>query len=428
MSQPIVGSKTINSSGVDGPFGTVQYQYPLYPYDFVFHADWADLDSDRNLPGVFTLYDLHVTLDVFPVIQTLYCLNVGPLLAQSEVEAIFLVTIRGGVNSGVRPKVGLLRASNLMIPTMHSGERLNRAVFGVIANGDMSIWNRGPPRMEATVRVVFPDHHSPPPASLIDFKSNRIVACVPSLFGHASISPHFPGFPNIAKIPRRSNPRSTRLVANIDGRGATPSSSRVVHTLPVSNILPPVPRVAEQRPNFGQHGDVPSSSVASIQAAPSHPSPRSQGSTTPHSFLGAGNSSSFFPRVDQRGWWTSHHVPADNGGERSVAQPNIERRGSLAIPGPAYHRGSWVSTRSPPGDGLSQTSIGSRDVSGVSVYDPAMSMMGTVRVDDSPSVHDTGAVRPVHPPPFPPSMFARSPPHSPLTHSTTSSIVYRSDL
>lgn len=383
----IVGSKYLNPSADDGPFGSIQYQSRHYPYDFVFHADWADLDRNRNLPGVFTLYDLHVTLDVFPVVQTVYCLNVGPLMALSEVEVVFLVTIRDGTESGARPKVGLLRASRMLMPIVYLGERPNRAVFGVIANGDMSIWNGGHPRMEATVRVVFPEHHSPPPASLIDFKSNRLVACVPSLFGHASISPYLMGFPSITRIARHSTQHSRSSLPTGGRGGRKPSSSRVVRPPSGSAVHRPDPSVAVQGPSFGDRVDAPSYWAPSFPIASDTSSNIAQSTTASHSVTSSLSPSYFFPRIDYRGPRTSHHVPADNGGERYIVHSETDDRESLSLPGSASIGGSWFSRYSPPNEDLSFAS--STVTSGVSAFDQPLLK---IESDLSPSSSSQGTI------------------------------------
>lgn len=178
----VLGPLTEDPDGEDSPYGSNAYLEPSFKYHYIFHASYSDVDKAWNAPGVFPGYDAFLTSDIFPFICHRYAVSVGPLLAKSRAEYVFLSTAKGDKDRGIETQIGLLRVSRLSLMKTYGRNRINPPLYGDIKRGDLSLWKQcHRPPVEEYVRLRFPDDYAHPPALLYDFKVNRIVSCIPTL-------------------------------------------------------------------------------------------------------------------------------------------------------------------------------------------------------------------------------------------------------
>lgn len=122
---------------------------------------------------------------MFPLTRSWYQVSVGPLLAKSPAELVFLSMVMGNIERGTVSRIGLIRVSTLSAPAAFNGEELGRPLLGEIEVGDLSKWTRWhQPVLERHVRLAFPETHLPQPAAMYDYRTLNYIACVPALVGH----------------------------------------------------------------------------------------------------------------------------------------------------------------------------------------------------------------------------------------------------
>lgn len=253
-----MGPKSEGIYGADSPYGSTTYTRPDCSYDYTFHAEYSTLDEGWNAPGVHPKRDVLATTDVFPFVTHRWCLSIGPLLAISPVEMVFLSTIKGDGGCGIPTRVGLIRVSRLSTVMQYEGQRLNDPLLGEIQCGDLSLWRRyHRPPVEEYVRLLPPAGHDSPPAILWDFKVNRPIACIPSLISQRIIHldpPTFAFFDRPTDCPR------------VDQASASPSfptGTPIAHAGTAATLFSPIPAIPSTSPPSVYEPNTPMSSDSS---------------------------------------------------------------------------------------------------------------------------------------------------------------------
>lgn len=277
----VVGPASPEPSSVDSPFKYQEYLQADFRYHYIFHIDYSNIDQRWNVPGIAQKRDIFVTADMFPLVTTWHQISVGPLLARSPADYIFVTTIKGDPQRGAVTRVGLIRVSRLSVITEFNGETMNSPIFGDIDDGDMSLWTRWHrPPVEQHVRIVFPVAYPFPPAMMYDFKALRSAACMPGLAAHL-LGPTAPlsifpdsrnqpsGTPRVQPLNDADRPQILDAIpetANenpfVDSPASSRGASSIVTMSPDDQLTPQIPSVsATERLPFTRELMTPSTSV-----------------------------------------------------------------------------------------------------------------------------------------------------------------------
>lgn len=195
-----MGKKTLAPhDSADSPYSSSQFLLPTFKHDYIFHVDYGDSDNRKNMPAIFPRRDSNLTSDMFPRCASWWEVSVGPLLARSSEELIFVSTVKGDESAGKITRVGLLRVAVMSVPDTYGQEKLGEPIMEDIEVGDLSRWTiHHQPPMQEHVRLAFPKSYTFPSAMMYDFKVHRPVACLPFLVPHflgsSRPSPMLPAF------------------------------------------------------------------------------------------------------------------------------------------------------------------------------------------------------------------------------------------
>ncbi|EIM79114.1 uncharacterized protein STEHIDRAFT_116795 [Stereum hirsutum FP-91666 SS1] len=251
----IMGKETLAPrDNPDSPFSSSQFLLPSFRHDYIFNVEYSDSDLWRNMPGAFPGLDIDITTDMFPMCASWWKASVGPLLARSPAELIFVSTVKGDESTGTVTRVGLLRVSVMSVPKEYQNENLGEPTMGEIEAGDLSYWtSHHQPPIQECVRLAFPKSYTFPSAMMYDFKVLRPVACLPHLVPHILAS----------SPPTSTTSEARRLLTTTTVH--RPSSDRIRGHQTTS----PIPRRADDRPSTTSFTSAPAAS--SIKENLTHP-------------------------------------------------------------------------------------------------------------------------------------------------------------